>query len=47
ENSYLSLRNLPNALFTTVEGINVYDLMNADKLVFTEAAVKLTGEVWA
>ncbi len=47
ENSYLALRNLPNALFTTVEGINVYDLMNADKLVFTEAAVKLTGEVWA
>jgi len=47
ENAYLSLRNLPNALFLTVEGINVYDLMNADKLVFTEAAVKLTGEVWA
>ncbi|HAO61925.1 MAG TPA: 50S ribosomal protein L4 [Erysipelotrichaceae bacterium] len=47
ENAYLSLRNLPNALFMTVEGINVYDLMNADKLVFTEAAVKLTGEVWA
>lgn len=47
ENAYLSLRNLPNALFLTVEGINVYDLMNADTLVFTEAAVKLTGEVWA
>ncbi|MBN2850726.1 MAG: 50S ribosomal protein L4 [Erysipelotrichaceae bacterium] len=47
ENAYLSLRNLPNALFMTVEGINVYDVMNADKLVFTEAAVKLTGEVWA
>ena len=47
ENAYLSLRNLPNALFMTDEGINVYDLMNADKLVFTEAAVKMTGEVWA
>lgn len=46
ENAFLSMRNLPNAMILTVEGLNVYDIMNADKVVMTEAAVKLTGEVW-
>ncbi len=47
ENAFLSMRNLPNVMFLTVEGLNTYDLMNADKVVMTEAAAKAAGEVWA
>lgn len=47
ENAFLSMRNLPNVMVLTVEGLNVYDVLNADTLVFTEAAAKLAGEVWA
>lgn len=47
EAAYLSMRNLPNTLLLTVEGLNVYDIMNADQLVMTEAAAKLAGEVLA
>lgn len=47
ENAYLSMRNLPNVLFTTVEGLNVYDMMRVQNIVFTEAAIKLAGEVLA
>lgn len=47
EVAYLSMRNLPNTLLLTVEGLNVYDIMNADQLVMTEAAAKLAGEVLA
>lgn len=46
-NAFLSMRNIPNALFLTVEELNVYDIMNADQIVFTEAAAKLAGEVLA
>lgn len=47
ENAYLSMRNIPNAMMLTVEGLNVYDIVNADKLVMTEAAANKAGEVWA
>lgn len=47
ENAFLSMRNIKNALLLTVEGLNVYDVMNAEKLVMTEAAAKLAGEVLA
>lgn len=47
ENAYLSMRNLPNVLFTTVEGLNIYDMMRVKTIVFTEAAIKLAGEVLA
>lgn len=47
ENAYLSMRNIPNAMMLTVEGLNVYDIANADKLVMTEAAANKAGEVWA
>ncbi|MDR1794338.1 MAG: 50S ribosomal protein L4 [Erysipelotrichaceae bacterium] len=47
ENAFLSLRNIENALILTVEGLNVYDVLNADHLVMTEAAAKLAGEVFA
>lgn len=47
DNAFLSMRNVPNALFLTVEELNTYDVMNADAIVFTEAAAKLAGEVFA
>ncbi len=47
DNAFLSMRNIPNALFLTVEELNTYDIMNADAIVFTEAACQLAGEVFA
>ncbi len=47
KNAFLSMRNLPNTLLLSVEGLNVYDILNADALVFTEQAAKLAGEVFA
>jgi len=47
DNVYLSMRNIPDAIFTTVEGLNMFDMMRATKIVFTEAAVKSAGEVLA
>lgn len=47
ENAFLSMRNLPNILFTTVEGLNLFDMMRVRNIVFTEAAAKLAGEVLA
>ncbi len=47
DNAFLSMRNIPNAMMLTVEGLNVYDIVNADKLVMTEAAAVKAGEVWA
>jgi len=47
ENTWLSLRNIPNALMLTVDGVNVYDVMNADMVVFTETAAKEAMEVFA
>ena len=41
------MRNLPNALVTTVFDLNVYDLVNANKVVFTEKAAEKAGEVFA
>lgn len=47
ENTYLSSRNLPNVIFTTVEGLNLYDMMRVQTIVFTEAAAQTAGEVLA
>lgn len=47
ENAFLSLRNIPNAAMMTVEELNVYDIVNAGKLVMTEAAANKAGEVFA
>ncbi len=44
DNAYLSLRNLPNAYMTTAEGLTIYDLQNAGKLVMTKAAAKKVEE---
>ena len=45
--AYLSMRNIPNAMMLTVEGLNVYDIANADQIVLTEAAANKAGEVLA
>ncbi len=47
DNAFLSLRNIPNAALVTVSNLNVYDIVNADKVVFTEAAAATAGEVFA
>ena len=44
DNAYVSMRNLPNAMVVTVNSLNVYDIVNADKVVFTEAAALKAGE---
>ena len=44
-NAYLSMRNIPTMMMLTAEKINVYDIVNANKIVFTEAAVKNVEEV--
>lgn len=45
DNAYLSLRNLGNVQMTTVEGLNILDLQNANKLVVTKTAAARLGEV--
>lgn len=45
DNAYLSLRNLPNAAMITADSINVYDILDANKLVMTKAAAKKVEEV--
>ena len=47
DNAYLSMRNIPNAMLVTVASLNVYDIVNADKVVFTETAALKAGEVFA
>jgi len=40
KNVYLSSRNIQRAKVVTVSEVNTYDLLNADKLLFTEGAIK-------
>jgi large subunit ribosomal protein L4 len=47
DNAFVSMRNIPNAMLVTVSSLNVYDIMNADKIVFTEAAAAKAGEDFA
>lgn len=47
DNAYISMRNIPNAALVTVSSLNVYDIVNSDKIVFTEAAAAKAGEVFA
>ena len=44
ENAYLSMKNIPTMEMVLSDGINVYDIINANKVVFTEAAVKKVEE---
>ncbi len=41
DNVYLSSRNLPKAKVTTVESVNTYDLMYADRLLISESALSI------
>lgn len=45
DNAYMSLRNLGNVVMVSVEGLNIFDLMNANKLVLTKTAAERLGEV--
>ncbi len=47
DNAYLSSRNLPGIAMMPSSGINVYDLVNANKVIFTENAVKEIEEALA
>ena len=47
DNAFVSMRNIPNAMLVTVASLNVYDIMNANKIVFTEAAAAKAGEEFA
>ncbi len=39
-NAMLSMRNIPTMMMLSAERINVFDIMNANQVVFTQAAVK-------
>ena len=43
----LSARNLPGVKVVTTTGLNVYDVLNYDKLVMTKEAAEKAGEVLA
>lgn len=47
DNAYLSMRNIQGTQILEVEGLNVYDIMNSDRIVFTEKAAQAAGEVFA
>ena len=47
QNAYLSSRNVPGCQMMTSNLINVYDLVNASKIVMTSAAVKEVEEALA
>jgi large subunit ribosomal protein L4 len=47
DNAFVSMRNIPNAMLVTVAQLNVYDIVNADRIVFTQAAAEAAGEVFA
>ncbi len=46
-NAMLSARNIPGVSMMTSKGINVYDLVNANRIVVTSAAVKEIEEALA
>lgn len=46
-NTMLSARNIPGVSMMTSKGINVYDLVNANRIVVTSAAVKEIEEALA
>ena len=47
DNVILATRNLGNVILLTVDEINTYDVISADKLIITEDAVKQIEEVLA
>lgn len=47
KNIYLSGRNIPNSVVRTADQVSTYDLLNADKVVLVEGAVKKLEEILA
>lgn len=47
KNIQLSAKNLPKVKVVPVNGLNVEDAVNYDKLILTQAALKKIEEVWA
>lgn len=47
QNAFLSVRNIPGTKMLTSQGVNVFDLVNASKVVMTSAAVKEVEEALA
>ena len=45
DNAYMASRNIQGVVMVTVEGLNIYDLQNADKLFMTKKAALKTMEV--
>lgn len=40
DNFYLSGRNIPKTKIVTIQDVNTYDVLNADKIIFLEESVK-------
>lgn len=47
ENIYLSARNIKNVRVLRAEGINTYEVLHANKIVFVESSLKTIVEVFA
>ncbi len=47
ENVYLSARNVENLRLISASNLNVYDLLHADQIIATEAAIAKIHEVYA
>ncbi len=47
ENIYLSARNVPSLKMIAADGLNVYDVLEADKIVATAAALAKIQEVYS
>jgi large subunit ribosomal protein L4 len=46
ENVYLSARNVENLRLISASNLNVYDLLHADQIIATEAAIAKIHEVY-
>lgn len=46
ENVYLSVRNIPYVTLLRADSLNIYDILNADKLVATSEALEKIQEVY-
>lgn len=47
DNVYLSARNVPRLKLIGASGLNIYDLLNADKIVATASALTMIQEVYS
>ena len=47
DNAQLSARNLPNVKVVDENNVNVYDLVNSEKVIITKAALSNVEEVLA